>query len=72
MAHPTPPTLLLVLTEDHDPLRVTVPLESFLRFAQEIVDDLDDLEFRWHHRAAPAANAAAFSRGAMPGDLKVG
>jgi len=69
MAHPTPPTLLLVLTEDQDPLRVAVTLESFLQFSQEIADGLEDIEFRWHHRAAPAANMAAFSRGALPGEL---
>ena len=69
MAHPNPPTLLLVLTEDHDPLRVTVSLDSFLPFAQGITDDLEELEFRWHHRAAPATGLAAFSRGALPGEL---
>ena len=70
MAHPTPPTLLLVLTEDHDPHRVTVSLNSFLRFSEEITDGLEDLEYRWHHRAAPAAGLAAYSRGALPGELK--
>jgi len=69
MAHPNPPTLLLVLTEDHDPLRVTVTLTSFLQFAQEISDGLEDVEYRWHHRAAPAANMNAYVRGALPGQL---
>ncbi len=69
MAHPHPPTLLLVLTDDADSLRVAVPLDSWLPFAQGITDDLEALEFRMQHGVANHHGMLAFCRGALPGEL---
>ncbi len=63
----TPPTLLLVLTENDDPQPVTVKLDSFLRFSEEVTFGLEDLVARWQHRAAPIAGLAAIQRGSMRG-----
>ncbi|MEM7315679.1 MAG: hypothetical protein AAF497_21280 [Planctomycetota bacterium] len=62
----TPPTLLVVLTEDNDPNPVAVPLNKFLQFSEEITFGLEDLVERWQHMAAPVASLAALRRGAMP------
>jgi hypothetical protein len=58
-----PPTLLLVLTEKEDPLRVTVPLDGFLRFAEQVTRGLEAVVHRWQHRAAPVARVGMLHRG---------
>lgn len=49
------PTLLVVLTCEDDPARVTANLTSFLRFSEEVTLGLEDLVERWESTAAPVS-----------------
>jgi hypothetical protein len=62
----TPPTLLVVLTDDNDPNPIAVPLNKFLRFSEEITFGLEDLVDRWKFAAAPVASLASLRRGTLP------
>ena len=49
----TTPALNLVLADENVGGRIVVELEAFLDFDAMIREDLDELEERWAHLAAP-------------------
>ena len=65
MTNASPPHLLVMLAGDDHVGRVVVILESFLGFAQDVTNALEDVETDWLHTAAPVARRRAhlFDRG---------
>jgi len=61
----SPPTLLVVLTRESDPARITAELPAFLRFSDEVTFGLEDLVDRWESMAAPVSRIGSL-RGLPP------
>ena len=62
MTHPTPPDLIVELNPQDSYGKITVGLEPFLDFGDEITLGLASLVERWQDQAAPAAWLAEFQR----------
>ncbi|MCA9118428.1 MAG: hypothetical protein KDA79_25360, partial [Planctomycetaceae bacterium] len=60
MAEPSPPNLLILLTDDEKLGRMTVQLEGFMAFTDQLITDLEKLEEDWRGTASPAAMRASF------------
>jgi len=61
----SPPTLLVVLTRESDPARITAELPAFLRFSDELTFGLEELVERWEPKAAPVSQIGSV-RGLPP------
>ena len=59
MTNASPPHLPVMLAGDDHVGRVVVSLESFLGFAQDVTNALEDVETDWLHTAAPVARRRA-------------
>ena len=56
MKTPPPPTLLVTLAADDFTGKIVVPLEPFLHYAEDLRQDLEDLEYKWKFSAPPASS----------------
>jgi len=63
MINNPPPTLLVTLNADEYAGRIVVPLEPFLHFAEDIRQDLEDLEYRWKYNQTPVRKPVGIIRG---------
>jgi hypothetical protein len=61
----SPPTLLVVLTHESDPARITAELPAFLRLSDEVTFGLEELVERWESKAAPVSRLGSV-RGLPP------
>ncbi len=66
MGNASTPDLLVSLASKDKLGRVAVPLESFLAFAHDVSNAMEDLETDWLHAASPQASRQALALDRLP------